>query len=116
MRAIAYTEKYKLPIIDYVDNLCKLKIVGVQFLDDGTLALQCMKYDGRRNVDFLYMIPLGDFPADLEEAMQDREYECQRGENLFSMIAKPAIQRRIENQILQQDNAALWALGLDPDG
>lgn len=95
MRLIAYSEKFPLPFIDDIVNPSKnLRIIGGQWLDDGArLALHCVyrkpgSHDSQ--VDYLVIVPVGPSPQSLEEAMEERQREIDRGHNLFQDIVLAA--------------------------
>lgn len=94
MRMIAYSEKFPLPFIDDIPKFDqRLKIVGGEWLDNGTrIALHC-KYNksGVREMaqDYVVIIPVGRLPRTLDDAMDDRQRELDRGRNLFREIVAP---------------------------
>lgn len=120
MRVIAYKSGYSLPIIDFVDNISDdIDIMGGRFLRDGNLALHIRKIASLgvvdKNNDFVYIVPIGKFPKDFDEAMDQRDKEILKNRYLFGDIAKPAIKKRVENQILHQENSVLWQMMIDPE-
>lgn len=88
-----------------------LRFKGGSFLPNGDIALHCI-YFGKDIVCMIYPQP---FPATLEEAMEQRQQEIGRGASLFAPIASDRIRKRNEDNILRQENSALWALELDPE-
>lgn len=95
MRLIAYSEKFPLPFIDDIANpSTQLRIIGGQWLDGGArLALHCVyRKPGTHDspVEYLAIVPVGPFPQDLEEAMEERQREIDRGRNLFHDIVLAA--------------------------
>ena len=95
MRLIAYSEKFPLPFIDDIANpSTQLRIIGGQWLDGGArLALHCVyRKPGVAGlpVDYLAIVPVGPFPQSIEEAMEDRQREIDRGHNLFQDIVLAA--------------------------
>lgn len=88
-RVIAYVPGYEKPIIgSYLENFERLKIIGGQFTHDGFVALAVAELgcDGETILTTsVIMIPIGDLPQNLEEAMCDRENEIylRQGRNLY---------------------------------
>ena len=88
-RLIAYVPGFEKPIIGaYLDDFERLKIIGGQFTHDGFVALAVaeMDYKGEMVHDTsVIMLPIGDLPKDLEDAMCDRENEIylRKGRNLY---------------------------------
>lgn len=95
MRLIAYSEKFPLPFIDDIANpSTQLRIIGGQWLDGGArLALHCVyRKPGAAGptVEYLAIVPVGHFPQSLDEAMEERQREIDRGHNLFQDIVLAA--------------------------
>lgn len=88
-RLIAYVADYEKPIIgSYWENFERLKIMGGQFTHDGFVALTVaeMGHNGDMVLGTsVIMLPIGDLPRNLEEAMCDRENEMylRQGRNLY---------------------------------
>lgn len=95
MRLIAYSEKFPIPFIDDIaDPSSQLRIIGGQWLDGGArLALHCVyRKPGTAGppVEYLAIVPVGPFPQSLDEAMEERQREIDRGHNLFHDIVLAA--------------------------
>lgn len=119
MRIITYSEKYRVPFIDYVNEYHKgMTIMGGEFLDDGKMiALHCRKTTVLKSrrieaYDCVIMVPVGTFPQTLEEAMDARQRELERFTDMIGQIVIPKKEQEARNaEMLRQ----LWALSLDPE-
>lgn len=104
MRVIAYVPSVEEPTIQHVENISDIRFTGGEILDGGwSVALHCVN-------DTVVVLPVGELPGTLDEAMEARSDEifANRG-NLAEIYRKK--KRQKDASVAQ----AIWALGLDPE-
>ena len=108
MRVIAYKKGFEKPIVDHVDSLGKIKGIVAGFIrEDGYAVLQSSVVN-RKSV--LYVVPIGEMPQSLDEAITARAVEAEKNLDLAGFMDEA-----IDKDIVSLPNSVLWAMGLDPE-
>lgn len=109
MRIIAYNYDFEKPVLLHVDRLSQIKNITAGFFrDDGHLVLQSAKPYSSNVV--AYVIPIGDMPQSLDEAMTARSIEIKKNIDMREFLGEG-----IGKEMIRQPDSVLWAMGLDPE-